>query len=128
MRLLLDTHTLIWAMLEPDMLSANAATLLADPSNALMASIASLWEITIKIGTGKMVIPGSDIDSIIENLDPFRIQLIPVLPSHLLALQALPRHHKDPFDRILIAQAQTERLPLVTVDKKIREYNVTAIW
>ncbi len=115
-------------MLEPDMLSANAATLLADPSNALMASIASLWEITIKIGTGKMVIPGSDIDSIIENLDPFRIQLIPVLPSHLLALQALPRHHKDPFDRILIAQAQTERLPLVTVDKKIREYNVTAIW
>jgi PIN domain nuclease of toxin-antitoxin system len=109
-RLLLDTHTLIWAMLEPDMLSANAATLLADPSNALMASIASLWEITIKIGTGKMVIPGSDIDSIIQNLDPFRIQLIPVLPSHLLALQALPRHHKDPFDRILIAHVQRQLL------------------
>jgi PIN domain nuclease of toxin-antitoxin system len=115
-------------MLEPDMLSANAAALLADPSNALMASIASLWELTIKVGTGKMVTPGSDIDSIIQNLDPFRIQLIAVLPSHLLALQALPRHHKDPFDRILIAQAQTERLPLVTVDKKIRRYEVTALW
>lgn len=128
MRLLLDTHTLIWAMLEPEMLSADAAALLADPSNALTASIASLWELTIKIGTGKMVIAGSDIDSIIQNLDPFRIRLIPVLPRHLLALQVLPRHHKDPFDRILIAQAQTERLPLVTVDKKIRKYEVTALW
>lgn len=128
MNLLLDTHTMLWAMHEPELLSATARTLVGDPSNTLLVSIASLWEITIKIGTGKIVIPGSDIDSVLQNLNPFRIRIIPVRPNHLRVLQALPRHHKDPFDRIIIAQSQIEQLPLITADKKIDDYSVRVIW
>lgn len=119
---------MLWAMHQPEQLSATARTLIADSSNSLLVSIASLWEITIKIGTGKIVVPGSDIDSVLQNLDSFRVRVIPIRANHLRALQVLPQHHKDPFDRILIAQSQTEQLPLITVDKKIRAYEVNAIW
>lgn len=119
---------MLWVLHEPEKLSATARTLIGDPSNSLLVSIASLWEITIKIGTGKIVIPGSDINSVIQNLDPFRIQIVPIRANHLLALQELPHHHKDPFDRILVAQSQAEHLLFLTVDKKIRRYQVNAIW
>jgi len=128
MNLLFDTHTMLWAMHHPQNLSATARTLIGDPSNTLLVSIASLWEITIKIGTGKIVVPGSDIDSILQNLDSFRIQTIPIRASHLRALQGLPLHHKDPFDRILIAQSKAKHLPLLTVDREIRQYQVDTIW
>lgn len=87
-----------------------------------------MWEITIKLGTGKIVFPGSDVNTIIQNLGSFHIEIMPIRIGHLLALQKLPPHHKDPFDRILIAQSQAEKVSLLTVDEIIYRYPVNAIW
>jgi len=125
---LLDTHTMLWAMFEPKKLSAGAHGLLADPSNALFVSICSLWEITIKVGIGKMTIPGSDVESVIQNLDAFRIRVLAVRPDHLRELQRLPLYHRDPFDRMLIAQSRSEKMPLISKDTDIRKYALTTIW
>jgi PIN domain nuclease of toxin-antitoxin system len=115
-------------MFEPKQLSPTALALLADPANVLIVSIGSLWEITVKVAIGKMNIPGADIDSILNNLDAFRIRILPIRSDHLRALQALPHHHRDPFDRLLVAQAQSEGLTLVSIDKQIRRYSLTTIW
>jgi PIN domain nuclease of toxin-antitoxin system len=128
MKLLLDTHTMLWAMIEPERLSGTARSLLNNPANTLLVSISSLWETTLKIAIGKFTVPGSSIDFVIGNLDTFRIRLLPIRPDHLRVLQGLPFHHRDPFDRILVAQALSEGLPLVTVDKALSSYAVQAIW
>jgi PIN domain nuclease of toxin-antitoxin system len=119
---------MLWAMIEPEKLSANARALLDDPANSLLVSISSLWETTLKIAIGKSTVPGSNIDFVIRNLDPFRIGLLPIRPEHLRILQDLPFIHKDPFDRILVAQAIAEGLPLVTADRTLRNYAVETIW
>jgi len=94
----------------------------------LFISIASLWEITIKVGLGKLAIPNADIELFIANLDAFRIRVLPIRSEDLIALQRLASHHKDPFDRILVCQAQVEGMPIVTTDKMIPLYDVRAIW
>jgi len=127
-RLILDTHTLLWTFLEPEKLSVKAKAALADLSVPLFVSIASLWEITIKVANGKMALVGSTVADVLSALERSRIQILPIRTAHLLELQTLPRHHKDPFDRILIAQARAEQIPLVTVDKDIRRYDVQTIW
>ena len=128
MKLLLDTHTLLWVLRDPERLSIAARTALSDPSNQLGVSIATLWEITIKIGAGKLILPGSDVMLLAEQLDAFRIELLPILPAHLRTLQQLPLHHRDPFDRMLIAQAIAESMLLVSVDVQIRQYAVELLW
>ena len=121
MNLLLDTHLLLWAAGEPDRLSAQARDLLLDPSNQLVFSSASLWEIGIKNRLER-----SDF-----NVDPRRLwrmllangyRELPVSSEHAIALNDLPPLHKDPFDRILIAQARVEGLLLLTVDKAVAKY------
>ena len=128
MILLLDTHTMLWMLYEPNKLSPTVRALIADPANNLLVSICSLWELTIKIGIGKMEIPHSDVTALLQNLENFGVGLLPVIPTHLLALQQLPRHHRDPFDRILIAQAKAESIPLVTKDEDIQRYDLELIW
>jgi len=127
-RLLLDTHTLLWTFLEPEKLSVKAKATLADLSVPFFVSIASLWEITIKVANGKMVLVGSTVADVLLTLERSRIQILPVRTAHLLELQSLPHLHKDPFDRLLIAQSRAEQMPLVTVDKDIQRYNVQTIW
>ena len=118
---MLDTHLLLWAASEPQRLSAKARALLLDPSNQLVFSSASLWEITSKNGLER-----SDF-----NVDPRRLWRmllvngypeLPVTSEHTVALIDLPSLHKDPFDRILIAQARVEGLLLLTVDKTVAKY------
>ncbi len=128
MKLLLDTNALLWAMLTPEDLSATATKLLSDPANELFVSVASLWEITIKVGIGKLSIPNSDIEEVISNLAAFGIHVLPIRAADLKALQALPLHHKDPFDRIIVAQAQVEDIPVITTDEKIRQYGLPVLW
>lgn len=121
MNLLLDTHLLLWAAGEPKRLSAKARTLLLDPANHLVFSSASLWEISIKNRLER-----SDF-----NVDPRRLwrmllvngyRELPVTSEHAVAVNELPPLHKDPFDRILIAQARVEGLLLLTVDKAVAKY------
>ncbi len=128
MKLILDTSALLWVLLTPANLSATAARLLGDPANLLFVSVASLWEITIKVGIGKLAIPNSDIEEVIANLAAFRIRVLPIRSEDLKALQALPPHHKDPFDRIIVAQAQVEGIPIVTTDQRIQQYAVRVLW
>ena len=128
MNLLLDTHTVLWTMLDPSNLSSKARGLIGDPANSLMVSVVSLWEITIKIQIGKLTVPGADIAFILQNLDGFRIRILPVTSEHLRTFQVLPRLHKDPFDRMIIAQAQAEGIPLVTADRDIRQYQLNCLW
>lgn len=121
MNLLLDTHLLLWAASEPKRLSAKARTLLLDPANHLVFSSASLWEISIKNG----------LDRADFNVDPRRLwrmllvsgyRELPVTSEHTVVVNELPSLHKDPFDRILIAQARVEGLTLLTVDKAVAKY------
>ena len=121
MNLLLDTHLLLWAASEPERLSAGVRTLLLDPANQLVFSAASLWEISIKDGLER-----ADF-----NVDPRRLwrmllvsgyRELPVTSEHTVAVNELPRLHKDPFDRILVAQARVEGLTLLTVDKAVAKY------
>ena len=121
MNLLLDTHLLLWAAIEPKRLSAKARNLLLDPANQLIFSAASLWEISIKNGLDRS---GFKVDS--RRL--WRLLLVngyrelPVSSEHSIAVDDLPPMHKDPFDRILIAQARVEGMLLLTVDKAVAKY------
>ncbi|MFZ3019605.1 MAG: type II toxin-antitoxin system VapC family toxin [Gallionella sp.] len=121
MNLLLDTHILLWAASEPQRLSTKARALLLDPANQLIFSSASLWEITIKNGLER-----SDF-----NVDPRRLwrmllvngyRELSITSEHAIAVNELPPIHKDPFDRILIAQARVESLLLLTSDKLVAQY------
>lgn len=121
MNLLLDTHLLLWAASEPKRLSAKARTLLLDPANHLVFSSASLWEISIKNGLER-----ADF-----NVDPRRLwrmllvngyRELPIISEHTVAVNDLPPLHKDPFDRILVAQARVEGLTLLTADKAVAKY------
>lgn len=121
MKLLLDTHVLLWAAGEPDKLSETSRLLLQDETNDLFFSSASIWEIVIKRGLGR--------DDF--RVDPLRLRKmlvmngyteISVASDHALAVDGLPPLHKDPFDRILLAQARTEGLSLVTADEQLTKY------
>lgn len=121
MRLLLDTHLLLWAAGEPDKLSARARALMDDPGNDLVFSAASLWEITIKTGLGRadfQVDPHLLRRGLIEN----GYEELPITSQHALAVGQLPDVHRDPFDRILVAQATVEGLLLLTHDPLVKAY------
>jgi PIN domain nuclease of toxin-antitoxin system len=121
MRLLLDTHLLVWAALEPDRLSAAARKLMKDAGNQLIFSAASFWEIAIKRGLGRSdfrVDPRLLRRGLLDN----DYSELPIGTDHALAMDGLPPLHKDPFDRILIAQAMVEGITLLTVDARIAQY------
>lgn len=127
-RLLLDTHTFLWWDAAPERLSATVLALCQDPSVRLFLSIVSLWEIQIKSGLGKLPLPLPLAEIIQEQQARHDLQILPVTPEHIYALSGLPPHHKDPFDRLLIAQALTEGLPLASVDGAFSLYPVSTIW
>ena len=120
MNLLLDTCTLLW-WVNNDELSASAADAIADPENRVWVSAASVWEISIKTAIGKLAMHG-DLDSIIDE----DFEHLPITAAHGRLAGRLPRHHRDPFDRMLIAQAQQEGFTLATRDSNIKKYG-TAI-
>lgn len=121
MNLLLDTHVLLWAAGEPERLSAEARSLLENPANQLLFSAVSLWEVAIKNDLGRddfKVDPRVLRRGLIDN----DYAEVPVLGEHALQISALPRLHRDPFDRMLVAQAQVEGVTLLTVDARVAEY------
>ncbi|MFN2496190.1 MAG: type II toxin-antitoxin system VapC family toxin [Pseudonocardiaceae bacterium] len=120
MRLLLDSHVVLWSLHRPERLSTEAATAITDPVNSVDVSVASLWELSIKQSIGKLTVDGD----LREHLVRQRFSELPVLGVHALAVRDLPWHHRDPFDRLLIAQARCEGLTLVTADSAMSAYEV----
>ena len=120
MRLLLDTQVILWSLHKPEWLSAEAVTAITDPANSVDVSAASLWELSIKQSIGKLTVDGD----LREHLVRQRFSELPVLGVHALAVRDLPLHHRDPFDRLLIAQARCEGLTLVTADPAMSAYEV----
>jgi PIN domain nuclease of toxin-antitoxin system len=128
LRFLLDTHALLWADADDPRLSARARRLLEDSGNDPVLSVIAALEIVIKASAGRLNLgepPGSFVSSRIaaSRLTPLAVEL-----EHALRVGVLPRHHNDPFDRLLIAQAQAERLPVLTSDPRFSRYDVEVIW
>jgi len=124
LRLLLDTHIFLWWADAPERLRAPQREAVEDPASEVFLSVASIWEMAIKVGTGRLDFPIADIES---HTVGHGLAILPVLPPHAVALLALPRLHGDPFDRMLIAQARAEGLTLVTDDTMIRQYDVALL-
>jgi PIN domain nuclease of toxin-antitoxin system len=127
-KLLLDTHAILWFALEDPQLSVVARSLLTDPANQLFVSPASYWEIGIKIALGKYPV-ATDLAAFMER--QIRVngyQVVPILPSHAGVIATLPFHHRDPFDRMLVAQAMVEGYSLVSSDEMFDRYGVTRFW
>lgn len=128
MKLLLDTHALLWAGLDHPQLPERTRSLLVDRQNALYFSAASAWEIVIKQRSGKLRLPEPPERFVRRALEVLVIDSLSITLEHTLRLEALPEHHRDPFDRILIAQAQAEELAIVTKDKVFEQYAVATVW
>jgi PIN domain nuclease of toxin-antitoxin system len=128
MKLLLDTQALIWALEGNDRLSAVARAALEDPGNQLVVSMASGWEMTIKTSLGKLTPPVPIPVLFPGELERLGFEILPIEAAHLHRLLSLPFHHRDPFDRMLIAQALSENWPVVGSDEAFDAYGVTRIW
>ena len=124
MNLLLDTHVFLWAVDNDPNLSPAAREAIVDGHNIVYVSAATAWEISIKRAIGKLKTPESDY---LQELRLHRFTPLSITTDHALAVENLPPYHKDPFDRMLIAQAQNEKLTLVTRDQRIESYDVRTI-
>ena len=126
-RLLLDTHAFLWFVFDDARLSATAANAIADPRTEKLLSIASLWEIAVKVSLGKLDL-GSSIEAFFASeIEGRELTVLPIANAHLIRLAALPFHHRDPFDRLLVAQALVEGLPVTTADPSFAAYGVTVV-
>ena len=128
MKVLVDTHILLWALLNDRRLSSKAKQLLRSEEHELVFSLVSLWEISIKMRTGKLNAVGSSVAYVRDEMDAYGMELLPIRYEHILQLESLPSHHGDPFDRLLIAQALSESLPVLTGDQTFRRYGIKPIW
>ncbi len=128
MRVLLDTHVFLWWNEDNAELSKKVLKILIDPANTLVLSVASAWEIAIKTQSGKLRLPEDAANYVRSRSAHYGMEILPIHLTHALALQSLPSLHRDPFDRILIAQSQIENLPILTADPAIRGYPVDTIW
>ena len=128
MKLLLDSHTFLWAIQQPEQLSEVATTALQDMTNLLLVSLVTLWELQIKNDLGKLALVKPLRQMIEDEVEAGRMSILPITAEHIYALLGLPLHHRDPFDRLLIAQAQVEGATLVTKDHLIVLYPVPTLW
>ena len=128
MNLLLDTHIFIWAVSDSSKLSTQARHLIEDPQNVKWFSLVSAWEIQIKSQIGKLSLDIPLQELIRQQREKNNLQVLPITLPHVLALDSLPLHHRDPFDRLLIAQAIQEKLILISHDHIFASYDVPVIW
>jgi PIN domain nuclease of toxin-antitoxin system len=128
MKVLLDTHTFLWWITDSPRLSARAREVIRDSDNELFFSAASGWEIAIKAQLGRLQLPDDLEHFIVDQLSLNTILVLPIQLRHALHVYTLPQHHRDPFDRMLIAQSQVENLPILTTDSQIVQYDVETIW
>jgi PIN domain nuclease of toxin-antitoxin system len=128
MRLLLDTHCWLWFFLESKRLGPQTLIVLVDPANEILFSAASIWEIAIKARLGKLSLPGDPQRFVPSRMRDEHMAELPITQVHALWTYSLPLHHSDPFDRMLVAQAQLESLTIVTADRAFKPYGVPIQW
>jgi PIN domain nuclease of toxin-antitoxin system len=127
-RLLLDTHSFLWFILDDPQLSPAAKAAIEDPANDIEISPASYWEIAIKIALGNFKLPQPYEPFMEQQIAANRFRILAIELRHTALLTTMPHHHKDPFDRLLVAQALMEGIPLVSGDAQLDAYGVTRLW
>ena len=125
---MLDSHAVFWSLYEPEKLSDRAREEISDERNELFISLATVWELSNKAGAGRLPISGSTVSIMVARMAQLADSFISITQEDIIASANLPRHHADPFDRMLIAQAQARSLHLVTKDSKILLYDVPTLW
>ncbi len=126
MKALLDTHTFLWALGDPDRLSTRAREAIA--SSERFWSVASIWEALIKVQSGKLPMPLPAGSYLTSRMSANGMRVLPIRVEHVLRVEELPMHHRDPFDRMLIAQCMEENWPIITSDPVFKKYPVRVIW
>jgi PIN domain nuclease of toxin-antitoxin system len=126
--LLLDTHAFLWFVWDHPLLSATAKAAIEDPANRKLVSIASCWEIAIKTGIGKLALGAPAADFLNLEIPRNNFDLLDIALAHVTAVETMPQHHKDPFDRLLIAQAMIGGTPLISADTIFDPYGVVRVW
>jgi PIN domain nuclease of toxin-antitoxin system len=128
LKLLLDTHTLFWSLEDPARISALALTAMQDPANELLLSAATVWELAIKVGQRKISLSIPYRRWMESALADLCLSILPITVEYAECQAGLPPHHKDPFDRFMIAQALVDAMPIVSADPVFDSYGITRIW
>lgn len=128
MNVLVDTHAILWWLLDDERLSRRARLILADSANRRWVSIAALWELAIKMSAGRLSIDDLKLQMVTEALAAEEFLILPIRVEDLLRLEQLSWIHRDPFDRLMIAQAIEQHLPMLTADTTIRKYPLETVW
>jgi len=128
MNYLLDTHAFIWWISGASQWPASVTEWMSQASGSIWISVASLWEMSIKIRLGKLKMPDPFDRYVLRQIQMNRLEILPVHAPHVFETMKLPMHHRDPFDRLLIAQARIEKLTLISQDEALRAYDVPMIW
>jgi PIN domain nuclease of toxin-antitoxin system len=127
-RLLLDSHTLVWAATEPEKLPARVREAIADGTNELFTSMATIWELANKVAMGRLPALGTSVPFMIQSFLDLGVEILPITQPDVVVASTQPPHHLDPFDRMLVAQAQAHSLVIVTTDPDIPKYDVQILW
>ena len=127
MKILVDTHIFLWAITDDHRLSAENRTVYLDNSNQLYLSVASVWEMLIKCGLGKLPLPKPASGYILKQMEKNRVEMLTIRAAHLTQLESLPPIDRDPFDRMMVAQASAEGMPIMSADPALRRYGVRVL-
>ena len=127
MKILLDTQIFLWAIIGDKRLSKVQSAAYLDQTNDLYLSVASIWEMLIKYELGKLPLPSPAADYILRQMETNRIAMLAIRAGHLVELEKLPPYHRDPFDQMLVAQARSEGMPILSADKVIRKYGTRVL-
>jgi PIN domain nuclease of toxin-antitoxin system len=127
-RILLDTHVFLWAITDDPHLSERVRRIFVDSESTVLLSAASVWEIIVKAQAGKLPFPKPAARYLRSQLAKTSVEVLPVMLAHALRVETLPLHHRDPFDRILVAQALEEKIPIASADKALTAYPVNIVW
>jgi PIN domain nuclease of toxin-antitoxin system len=128
MTILLDTHAFLWFVADDAKLSARARTMIEEPNTRVMLSVASLWETNIKVTIGKLPLAKSVVELVRDDVQGNNIEMLPINVGHLVILAGLPLHHRDPFDRLPVAQAVAENVQLASADATLDAYGISRVW
>jgi PIN domain nuclease of toxin-antitoxin system len=128
MTILLDTHAFLWFVAGDAKLSARTRALIEDPNTRVLLSVVSLWETVVKVSIGKLPLSKTIADLVRDDVQGNDMELLPINVGHLVTLAGLPLLHRDPFDRLLVAQARTENVQLVSADPALDAYGISRFW